>query len=123
MKRIVAAALLALLPSLAHAQAAMPYVWPQTVGVTSVQVLPANTARKQVFFHNPNASATVAICPAVSRKDGTNVTCTVNGAGSITLYPGDKVLITGIGGNPAVPSAWNGIASAPSSALTVFEFE
>lgn len=100
-----------------------PYVWPQTVGTTSAQVLPSSLARKQIVFHNPNATATIAVCPAVSRKDSTSVTCVINGAGSITLVPGQFVTIAGVGAIPLLKSAWNGIASSPSSALTVFEFE
>jgi len=123
MKRILLA--LAFIGALSSAAFGIdqPYVWPQTVGTTASQVLPSNTARKQVFFHNPNATATVAVCPVVSRKDGTNVACAVNGAGSLTLVPGGSILITGVGGNPALPSAWNGVASSPSSALTIYEFE
>jgi len=81
MKRILFVLLFAALSSAAYG-IDQPYVYPQTVGTTASSVLPANPARKQIFFHNPNASATVAVCPAVSRKDGSAITCAVNGAGS-----------------------------------------
>jgi hypothetical protein len=124
MKRLLI--LLGLIAAIAAPAAAqqLPYAWPQTVGTTAVQVLPANPARKQVFFHNPNASATVSVCPTVSRKDGTNVACTVNGAGSITLLPGGSATLGGVGSpTAAIPTPWNGIASAPSTPLTIYEWE
>lgn len=106
----------------AHAQSpAMPYVYGRTVGVTSSSILTTNTARKQVAFCNPNATATVAVCPTVGRS-GT-ITCTVNGAGSVTLLPFSCQAFAGIGGNPSVPTAWNGVADAGGSNLTIFEWE
>ena len=119
----LAVALLALAPSLANAQAAMPYAWPQTVGTTAAQVLPADDLRKTVYFRNVDATATIAVCPAVSRKDGTNITCAVHGAGSVTLTPGDSIRISGLGVNGEIPTAWNAIASAPGATLTALEFE
>jgi len=120
--RLVAAVLFLAAATPSFAQQ-LPYAWPQTVSTASVQVLPSNTARKQVMFHNPSASATVAVCPAISRKDGANIPCIVGGAGSITLGPLGTAFLTGVGGNPAVPSAWNAIASAPGSPLSILEWE
>jgi hypothetical protein len=70
----------------APAQSA-PFVYPRTVGTSSTAVLPANTARKRLFFHNPSGTATTAVCPVKSRVDGSAVACTVGGPGSITLLP------------------------------------
>ena len=122
MKRILVALALLLAPSIAFAQTP-PYDYPLTIGTSPVQVLAANTARKRLVFVNPNATATVAVCPAVSRVNSAAITCAVNGAGSITILPYASFTVDGVGQNGALPSAWNGIASAGSSALTILEFE
>lgn len=107
---------------LAHAQSpAMPYGYAVSVGTSVVSALPANPARKYVVFCNPNDTAKVAVCPTVGRS-GT-ITCTVNGAGSVTLLPYACQGFGGIGGTPSVPSAWNAVSSAGGSALSAFEWE
>jgi hypothetical protein len=120
--RILLIALL-LAPSIALAQTP-PYVYPLTITTSPAQVLPGpNAARRRVVFQNPNATATVAVCPAVSRVNSAAITCAVNGAGSITILPYASFTVDGVGQNGAIPSAWNAIASAPGSAITILEFE
>jgi hypothetical protein len=116
------------LSSAAHAQQVPPY--PQTLGTSSVQVLPDNQTRKKVIFHNPNDTAKIAVCPiGPSRAVGSsqvNVVAVINGAGCVTLLPYDRVEISGStasGPQQSMRSAWVGIASAPGSAFTVFEWE
>lgn len=120
--RFVLASLL--LCSAAAAQSpGMPFTFPATVGTSSAQVIAANPARKRIKFTNPNATALVAICPTISRTATPTITCTVNGAGSVTLLPYQSETFDGVGGNPRVDTAWNAIASAGGSALTVYEWE
>lgn len=126
MKRICAALALALacLAAPAFAQSpAMPYTYAPTVGTGSAQVMAANTARRRIEFYNPNDTAKVAVCPTISRATGSAITCTVNGAGSITLLPYQSYRVDGVGQIPQVNSAWNAIASAGASSLTIFEWE
>ena len=42
---------------------------------------------------------------------------------TVTLLPYQSYRVDGVGGNPQVNSAWNAIASAGGSSLTVFEWE
>jgi hypothetical protein len=119
---ILGVAALALVAEIASAQSP-PYAYPRTVGTSPAQVLPANAARKVVIFANPSATATVAVCPAQDRITSANITCAVNGAGSITLLPYDRITISA--GSPpyTIPSAWNAVASGGGSPLTILEFE
>jgi hypothetical protein len=39
------------------------------------------------------------------------------------LVPYSSFTVDGVDKNGALPSAWNGVASAPSSSLTILEFE
>lgn len=124
MKRLLLAAIALLaVPAAWALSPAIPYGYPITIGTTAAQVLGADTIRKRVIFINPNTTALVAVCPAVSRVDSTAITCTVNGAGSITLLPYQSITIDGAGQNGTLPSAWNAIADTPSSHLTILEFE
>ena len=126
----LAVALLALcLASAAKAQTP-PYTYPLTIGTSSVTVLPANNARKKVIFHNPNDTAKIAVCPVgPTRAVGGSqslIVAVINGAGCATLLPYDRIEISGStasGPQQSMGSAWVGIASAPGSALTVWEFE
>ena len=113
-------------PALAQSPSPIPpYVYPRTVTTAAALVLPANPQRRRVTFINPNATAKIAVCPVTSRVDGLAVTCTVGGAGSITLIPYAYVTIDGVpieAPSAAIPSAWNAIADTPGSALTILEF-
>jgi hypothetical protein len=123
MKRILVALALLLAPSIAFAQTP-PYDYPLTIGTSPVQVLSGpNNARRRLVFANPNATAIVAVCPKLSRVNSAPIVCAVNGAGSITILPYASFTVDGVGQNGALPSAWNGIASAPGSALSILEFE
>jgi hypothetical protein len=105
-----------------------PYVYAITLGTSSIQVLPANTLRKRVLFVSPNATALVAVCPAGPTRvsGGVAVVAAINGAGCRTILPYDAFVVDGAeAGGPQLymPSAWVGIGSTASTALTVFEFE
>ena len=120
------AALLFVFTSAAHAQQVPPYVYPATIGTASTPILPVNSARRRIVFYNPNATAIIAFCPVGPGRNGTAITCAVNGAGSITLLPYASYTLDG--GTPSGPplamgSAWNAIANTASSAFTVLEFE
>ena len=122
MKRILVAIALLLASSIAFAQTP-PYVYPITVGTSSVQILGPDNARRRLVFSNPNATAIVAVCPTLSRVNSAAITCAVNGAGSVTILPYASFTVDGVGQNGSIPSAWNAIASAPGSALSILEFE
>lgn len=114
----------------AQAQQAPPYTYPQTIGASSVTVLPANPARKKVVFHNPNDTAKIAVCPVgPTRAVGGSaalIVAVINGAGCSTLLPYQTIEVSGStasGPQQAMSSAWVGIASAGGSAITIWEFE
>jgi hypothetical protein len=119
-------ALLFLLLSISAAFAqtpALPYTYPVTVGTSSALAIGTNVARKRIEFYNSSDTAKIAVCPTVSRTSTPTITCTVNGPGSITLLPYQSYRVDGVGGTPQVNTAWNAIASAGASALTIFEWE
>jgi hypothetical protein len=122
MKRIIVALALLLIPAAAIAQTP-PYAYPITVGTSSVQILGPDNARRRLVLSNPNATATVAVCPTLSRVNSAPIVCAVNGAGSVTLLPYALFTVDGVGQNGAIPSPWNAIANAPGSALSILEFE
>ena len=118
------AAALFLLSGAAYAQSpAMPFTYPVTVGTGSAQAIAANPSRKRIEFYNSSDTAKIAVCPTISRTSTPTITCTVNGPGSITLLPYQSYRVDGVGGVPKVDTAWNAVASAGSSALTIFEWE
>jgi flavoprotein len=105
-----------------------PYVYPVTLGTSSIQVLPVNPLRKRVIFTNQSGTGLIAVCPlGPARNTGTIITAVVNGAGCVTLVPyGSFTLDNGEGsGAPplSIPSAWVGVANAAASPLTMIEFE
>lgn len=114
----------------ASAQQVPPYTYPQTIGTSSVSILPVNPARKKLIFHNPNDTAKIAVCPVGPTRavggSASPIVAAINGAGCITLLPYDRWEVSGStasGPQQAMGSAWVGIASAGGSALTVYEFE
>lgn len=127
---LVAAALAGatlLVPCIAAAQTnttpEQPYVFPNTVGTSPIQVLPFEPARQTVEFCNPNpigSAINCAVCPQISRKNPNPViTCAIGGAGSISLPPSwcwGKTVTT----PNKVKSAWNAVCSA-SSGFTALE--
>ncbi|SEE51906.1 hypothetical protein [Bradyrhizobium lablabi] len=117
------------IPALALAQTP-PYTYPQTIGTSSVSILPANPARKKIIFHNPNDTAKIAVCPVgPNRLSGSSqaaIVAVINGAGCSTLLPYQTIEVSGStasGPQQAMGSAWVGIASAGGSAITIWEFE
>lgn len=130
MKKLLLLASLVLGATVARAQQLPPYTYPQTIGTGSVTILPVNPARKKLIFHNPNDSAKIAVCPIGPTRavggSASPIVAAINGAGCITLLPYDRVEISGStasGPQQAMGSAWVGIASAGSSAITIYEFE
>jgi hypothetical protein len=134
MMKFVAALLFLSLASAAHAQQVPPFTYPQTLGTSSVTVLPANPARKKVIFHNPNATALIAVCPVGPTRmpssppgpAGALIVAATNGAGCSTLLPYQTIEVSGStpsGPQQSMGSAWVGIASATNSAFTALEFE
>lgn len=104
--------------------ALLPIGWGTTVGLVSGPVLPSNPERRGIIFHNPSATVSVAICPALLNSGVLGVytgivvgVAVINGAGSITLQPGDKFIID----NLACSIGWNGIASGTGGVLTILE--
>ncbi len=100
-----------------------PACWGTTVAVTAQPVLPANPTRAGLIFINAGTSP-VAICPTFIYQSttGTYTTPTagvpaINGAGSVTMQPGDKFIFDTV----AATCAWNGIAQSTVGALTIFE--
>ena|SRR5437879_2770181 len=120
----IAFLILLLSAGVAFAQSpAMPFTYPVSVGTSSAQAIGVNPARKRIEFYNSSDTAKIAVCPTISRTATPTITCIVNGPGSITLLPYQSYRVDGVGQNPQVNSAWNAIASAGGSALTVFEWE
>jgi hypothetical protein len=105
-----------------------PYTYAITLGTVSTQILPVDPLRKRLIFHNPNATALVAVCPAGPARvsGGVAVVAAINGAGCRTILPYDAFTVDAAEpGGPTLymPSAWVGIGSTASTALTVLEFE
>jgi hypothetical protein len=130
MIRLLASALFAICITAPAAAQVPPYVYPVTLGTSSLQVLPNNPLRKKILIHNPNDTAKIALCP--SGPDRTPhgsqalIVAAINGAGCVTLLPYDRYEVTG--GTPSGPqqdirSAWVGVSSSPASALTIIEWE
>ena len=121
---IIAFAALSIAP--ARAQQVPPYTYPTTLGTSSVTILPANPARKKVYFQNPNDTAKVAVCPVgPTRAVGGSqalIVAVINGAGCLTLLPYMTLNLDNgsAASNPpmSMGSAWVGVASVGGSALT-----
>jgi hypothetical protein len=91
------------------------------VGTTPTLVVPPdNGPRGAISFINPSITSTVAVCPTADRG-GKPFTCAINGAGSITLYPLDSFSITFPDIREYASGAWNAVASAPNSPLTILD--
>jgi hypothetical protein len=94
-----------------------PFVAPGlngTLGTSSVQVIGPQQNRTAILFHNPNATASVAVCPAVDTA-GNAVVAQIDGGGSYTILPLSEKQIMGTCG-----CAWNAVASAGASSLTIW---
>jgi hypothetical protein len=130
MIRLAAIILALCITSAAPAQQVPPYTYPLTLGTSSVTVLPADPARKKVIFHNPNDQAKIAVCPiGPGRAVGSSqslIIAAINGAGCLTILPYQSVEISGStasGPQQQMGTPWVGIASAPGSNQTIWEFE
>jgi hypothetical protein len=104
---------------------ASPLGWGTTVGQTSGPVFPGVSTASGVIFYNPSSSVSVAICTAQTNigvlgvyAGFANGVAAINGAGSITIAPGDKFIID----NLLCTTAWNGIASGSGGVLTILTF-
>jgi len=102
----------------------LPIAWGTTVGLVSQPVLPANPARNALIFINSSIGVAVAIIPSQANIGALGVysgitpgVAAINGAGSITMQPGDKFIIDTIN----CRSAWNGIAGGGGGVLTILE--
>jgi hypothetical protein len=95
-----------------------PLNYALTVGTSSVQVLTANPVRKGLFFHNPNATAKIAVCCATNNLNQAQP-AVINGAGSMMLVP---LAVWEIDEPWRPVSAWNAISDTPGAFLTIFEF-
>ncbi len=105
--------------------ATLPVAWGTPVGLTSGAVLPSNPSRSALVFRNVSTSVSIAIIPAlanIATVQGAYVGSSVgvaiiNGAGSITLQPGDIFIIDTL----QCTTAWNGISSGTGGNLTILE--
>jgi hypothetical protein len=95
-----------------------PNAYAYTLGTTSISTIGSNQARVGLLFHNPNGTALVAVCPNMNAATATALAAVVNGAGSYTILPYAELRIIGA----RASCAWNGIANATTSPLTVWEF-
>lgn len=83
-----------------------------TVTNTSAQAIASNNSRSGIIFHNPSATASIALTPTSFGA------AALNTAGSITIGPLGSITLTDVRN----VDAWNAISSVASSPLTVFEF-
>jgi hypothetical protein len=103
---------------------AMPVAFGTTVGVVSGPVFPGGTFGGVIFI-NPSPTVAVAICPSQVNLGTLGVyaglatgVAVINGAGSVTLQPGDKFILD----NLQATAPWNGIASGAGGVLTILAF-
>ena len=99
--------------------AALPIGWGTTVGLTQVIAIPQNASRQAIMFINASTAGAIAICPAVLNLGAGPVAGVpaINGAGSITMQPGDKFIVDTLN----CTTQWNAIGSAAGLALTILE--
>ena len=102
-----------------------PFGWGTTVGLVSGPVMPANPTRNGLVMYNPSAGGiSIALCPALVNLGVLGVypgfavgVAVINGAGSITMQPGDKFIVDTLN----CTTQWNAIGSAAGLALTILE--
>jgi hypothetical protein len=103
-----------------------PYAHGGTVGTTPVQAAAPDTLRKKIVFFNPNSTAIIAFCPAGPNRDtGQPLVCAVNGAGSLTLQPGNGFVFSGSNNveRLTMSAGWNVVANAGGSSWTIWDLE
>lgn len=114
--RILLLAAASTIPLIGNASAQVPPdAYSVALGATPIEILPTFPGRKKVTFHNQNDHAQVAVCPRV--LSGTTVE--INGAGCVTIAPDGRLNVSG----GLQQSAWDGVASAPASAITITELK
>lgn len=82
-------------------------VTPASVGIASAQVYSSSDAKK-ITFHNPSATASIALRPAGAAA--------LNTAGNIQLGPGQTFIVTGV----LATQSWFAIATAAATPLTAY---
>lgn len=99
-----------------------PWGYAIMLGNTSAQILPSNPSRKGLIFSNPS-NVNVAVCPALT-SNNQPLAAVVSGAGSFTLFQGAILVLPQAGwpDNIGIGSAFNGIATAPNTPFTIWEF-
>ena len=99
--------------------------WGTVVGTVAQPVLPGNPTRSGLIIINAGIT-TIAVCPALAFQSTTGTYPTaatalvpvINGAGSVTMNPGDKFIFD----NLLATCAFNGIAQGGIGALTFWSF-
>ena len=94
-----------------------PVTYAVTVGTSSIPVIGVNPQRKGLVFHNPHATAKIAICCATNNL-GQALPAVMNGPGTIVLVPlGTFSTLE----NMRAVNAWNAISDSAGGALTILE--
>ena len=83
-----------------------------TVTNASAQCIASSQIRGGIIFHNPSATASIAICPTSFGA------AALNTAGSITIGPLGTITLDTL----RSLDAFNAISSVASSPLTIWEF-
>lgn len=98
-----------------------PKGWAITVGTASIQALPGAKSRTRIIFHNPNATALIAVCPEANGSNANPLPAVINGAGSFTILPGAMLDISRDKGE-VLDAAFNIIANGGGASATIWEF-
>jgi len=86
------------------------------VGLTSILVLPFNALRERVIFHNPHATASIALSCLVDQNNNP-LPAVMNGAGSIIMLP---LMTFDLTNHPV--SGWNAISDTIGASFTILDF-
>lgn len=104
--------------------AALPVSWGTTVGTVSQPAIPGNPSRKGLIFINASVGVAIAISPAQTNLGLNGVyaataasIAVINGAGSITMQPGDKFIIDTMN----CSAAWVCVAGGAGGVLSILE--
>lgn len=93
-----------------------PVNYALAVGVSSILVLPANSNRKKVIFHNPHGTFKIAVCCAQDNT-GAAQPAVMNGKGSFVILPLSTLIF-----EDQPTNAFNGISDNAGGQLSIFEF-
>src|SRR5262245_30870089 len=122
-RALVLAAALVVAASDAFGQVPAPRTYDATITTSPSQVLPVNNARYSLQFCNPSLTVYAAVCPTISGRTGSPLTCAFGGAGSVTIPPTFCRSIIAPDRSAKIPAAWNGVAQSGTIGLTIFETE